>query len=226
MAHPALLLRGQPGEQPAAVAGERELGAAELARLGALDPAAELVRPSPACRNRCRAPGCRARAAPCAAPARPRRRPTPGPPESTSARGARSRIRSSGGVVRQQLGEDAALADPPRDQLRVLAAEVEDEDLLVRGLGGATSTASTAGAGSDAGTRRLAGPSRARLVRASASASGRLSRSVIATATPSATAARPFEPMPTDCSRCSCLPSVCSAGATITSARWNSGMSS
>ena len=34
------------------------------------------------------------------------------------------------GVVRQQLREDPALAEPPRDQLRVLAAEVEHEDLL------------------------------------------------------------------------------------------------
>ena len=42
VAHPALLLGRQPGEQPPAVAGQRELGAAELARLGALDPAAEL----------------------------------------------------------------------------------------------------------------------------------------------------------------------------------------
>ena len=55
---------------------------------------------------------------------------------------------------------------------------------------------------------------------------GTAAGSVIATATPAATAARPFEPMPTDCSRWSCLPSVCSAGATITSARWKSRMSS
>ena len=32
--------------------------------------------------------------------------------------------------------------------------------------------------------------------------------------------------MPTDCSRWSCLPSVWSAGAIITSARWKDGMSS
>ena len=51
-------------------------------------------------------------------------------------------------------------------------------------------------------------------------------RLVIRVATPVATAARPFEPMPTDCSRCSVLPSVCSAGATMTSARWKSRMSS
>ena len=41
VAHPARLLGRQPGEQPAAVTGEGELGAAELAGLGALDAAAE-----------------------------------------------------------------------------------------------------------------------------------------------------------------------------------------
>ena len=35
-------------------------------------------------------------------------------------------------VVRQQLGEDPALAHPPRDQLRVLPAVVEDDDLVGR----------------------------------------------------------------------------------------------
>ena len=35
--------------------------------------------------------------------------------------------------MREQLGVDAALADPAGDQLRVLAAEVEHQDLLVGG---------------------------------------------------------------------------------------------
>jgi hypothetical protein len=35
--------------------------------------------------------------------------------------------------VRQQLAEDAALAHTPGDELRVLAAEVEDEDLVGTG---------------------------------------------------------------------------------------------
>jgi hypothetical protein len=35
-------------------------------------------------------------------------------------------------VVRQQLGEHAALAHPPRDQLRVLAPVVEHQHLVVR----------------------------------------------------------------------------------------------
>jgi len=33
---------------------------------------------------------------------------------------------------------------------------------------------------------------------------------------------RCYRPMPMPCERCSALPSVCSAGATITSAFWNS----
>ncbi len=37
--------------------------------------------------------------------------------------------------MREQLAEDAALADAAGDQLRVLPAEVEDQDLLGR-LGG------------------------------------------------------------------------------------------
>jgi hypothetical protein len=36
-------------------------------------------------------------------------------------------------VMRKQLGEHAAFPDPPRDQLRVLAPEVEHEDLVGRG---------------------------------------------------------------------------------------------
>src|SRR3954452_581721 len=46
-----------------------------------------------------------------------------------------------------------------------------------------------------------------------------------ATGTGAAAAAR-VAPMPTAWSRCRCLPSVCSDGATITSARWNDAMSS
>ena len=41
VAHPALLLGRQPGEQPAAAVDRAQRGAAELARLGALHPAAE-----------------------------------------------------------------------------------------------------------------------------------------------------------------------------------------
>ena len=121
--------------------------------------------------------------------------------------------------MREQLAEDAALADAPRDQLGVLAAEVEDQDLLGR-LGGRDLV--------DLDELRL-GARNAALgdVDPSLGVSPKrrwpLQSSVTATA--AATVARPFDPMPTDCSRCSCLPSDISAGATITSARWNSGMS-
>ena len=43
-------------------------------------------------------------------------------------------MRSSDDVRRQELGEDAALADPPCDQLRVLPAVVKDQNLLARRL--------------------------------------------------------------------------------------------
>src|SRR4051794_13290433 len=43
VAHPALLLVGQSGEQPAAAVGEHQRRAPELARVGALDPAPERV---------------------------------------------------------------------------------------------------------------------------------------------------------------------------------------
>ena len=103
---------------------------------------------------------------------------------------------------RQQLGEHPAFADPPGDQLRVLAPEVEDQHLLV---------AAFVSPGSDPPTETaLSIPSRL----------------VIRYATPADTAARPLEPMPTDCSFWSFLPSLISAGATITSARWKERMSS
>ena len=61
--HPAGLLARQPGEQPAGLA-NGQLGAAELADLGALDERRRARARAAACRSRCRAPGCRARAAP------------------------------------------------------------------------------------------------------------------------------------------------------------------
>src|SRR5215210_1381474 len=141
-----------------------------------------------------------------------------GPPDSTSAFGCRVQV---GG---QQLGEDAALADPPGDQLRVLAPEVEDEDLLGRGrLARARPAASRGPLDVDlggVGPRLGDEPAGSRLRRAVGA------HQLSATPTPADTAARPFEPMPTDCSDWSFLPSVWSAGAIITSARWKERMSS
>ena len=44
--------------------------------------------------------------------------------------GANAAICFGGRVVRQDLAVDADLAHAPRDQLRVLAAEVDDENAL------------------------------------------------------------------------------------------------
>ena len=111
----------------------------------------------------------------------------------------------------QQLGEDPALTEPARDQLRVLAAEVEHEDLLAIDP---DRTRLATGRIDDWGVDRAFRRERLRHLQSSE------------TATALATADLPFEPMPTAWLRCSCLPSVCSAGATMTSARWNEGMSS
>ena len=105
-------------------------------------------------------------------------------------------------VVRQQLGEHPALAHPPRDQLRVLPAVVEHHDLVGRDLA-------------------LEGQLLQGLV-------GRDGRPVpLGSGAQSATSATPppRAPMPICWSRWSCLPSVCSAGAIISSARLNSAMS-
>ncbi len=125
-------------------------------------------------------------------------------------------------VVGQQLAEDAALAHAAGDELRGLTAVVEDDDLvrragdvdrgaLVRQLRGGR------GLGDDpvlrhawlsAGVLSAAEP----LGTAASAAAGR-------------EAAAPREPIPTCWEVCSCLPSVCSDGAIISSARLNSARS-
>ena len=55
-----------------------------------------------------------------------------GPPDRIRPRGERALDLLDRDVVRQQLGEDAALAHAARDQLGVLAPEVEDQHLLRR----------------------------------------------------------------------------------------------
>ena len=81
--------------------------------------------PSAARRSRCRASGCRASKTPGSIAARRRRRPRPGRRERISACGLRARTRSAVDRVRDELRVDARFAHAPRDQLRVLAAEVE-----------------------------------------------------------------------------------------------------
>ena len=130
VAHPALLLMRQPGQQTSAAVGEDQRRAAELPRIGALDAAAEDVdhRLHPVAdaqhrdlelqqltsQLRCalRVDGGRA-----ARQDQRRRAPLADP--------------LHGGVVGQQLGEHPALADPPGNQLGVLPPEVEDQYFLV-----------------------------------------------------------------------------------------------
>ena len=45
--------------------------------------------------------------------------------------GLRASISATGVRARHDLGVDVRLADAPRDQLRVLRAEVDDEDQIV-----------------------------------------------------------------------------------------------
>ena len=132
MRHPAGLLARQSLQQPAGLV-HGQLRATELADLGALDEPAERVREQlhPVAdaehRNaqleqrmveRGRAVGVhRGRAA--------------GQDQSLR-RAPRDLLGAH--VGRQQLREDAALADPARDQLRVLATEVDDQHLVARRL--------------------------------------------------------------------------------------------
>ena len=110
-------------------------------------------------------------------------------------------------VVGQQLGEDAALAHAARDELRVLAAVVEDDDLVDRAR--------------DVDRGRLVGELGARrglgddpvLGHAAACSAGVFSRPCRSAAAPGrATRAAPRLPMPTCWAACSSLPSVCSDG--------------
>ena len=111
-------------------------------------------------------------------------------------------------VVRQQLGEDAALAHPPRDQLRVLPAVVEDDDLV----------------GRDRPLERELLDALLGRERGAAALGDELRHRPASTGCGSG-CALPRAPMPIAWSRWSDLPSVCSAGATISSARLNSAMS-
>ena len=59
-----------------------------------------------------------------------------GPPERMMARGANAAMRAGLGVERPDLAIDAALAHAPGDQLRDLAAEIEDQHAVGGELGG------------------------------------------------------------------------------------------
>ena len=128
MRHPARLLVGQPGEQPTRLA-DREVRAAELADLRALD-----LRPEPERDELHPVADAQHRNAELeqllVQPRRARRVHRGGPAgEDQPLRLALADLLGAD-VVRQQLAEDAQLAHAARDELRVLPAVVEHDDLV------------------------------------------------------------------------------------------------
>ena len=126
MAHPARLVGRLAREEPALA--HVELGLAELGHLGSLRRCLPAPAPATGLRSRCRAPEPLARRSPGSTRGAPSEKTDAGPPLSTSATGLRRRISSAPAACDDELRVDAALAHPPRDQLRVLAAQVEHED--------------------------------------------------------------------------------------------------
>ena len=130
--HPARLLRRRAGQQPPGL-GDRQLRAPELPHLGALDLAAELqhqrLHAVTDAQHRdpeleqLRLQPRRALGVHRGGPAGEDQPLRPAPPHLLDA-----------DVVRQQLREHAALAHAARDQLRVLPAVVEHDDLVGRHL--------------------------------------------------------------------------------------------
>src|SRR3984885_6751004 len=130
MRHPARLLGRRARREPAAV-GDGQLRASELPDLGPLDPPAqgerEQLHPVTDAEHRdaqleqLLVEGWRALLIDGRRPA-----------GENHALGAPSPDLLDPDVMGQQFGEDAALADPAGDQLRVLASEVEDDDLFGR----------------------------------------------------------------------------------------------
>ena len=97
-----------------------------------LRPCRPAARPSSACRSRCRAPG-----TPCVHTAAGARGVSPsvtlfGPPDRMMPFGANVADEGVADVERMDLAVDVRLAQAARDELRVLRAEVEDQDLRVR----------------------------------------------------------------------------------------------
>ena len=130
--HPAALLIRRAGQQPA-LRRHRQLRAAELPHLGALDLAAEgqherlhAVTDAEHGDAQLEQLGIEPRRAVGVDGRRPAG-------EDQALRAAAADLLHAH-VVRQQLGEDPALAHPARDQLGVLPAVVEDHDLVGRDL--------------------------------------------------------------------------------------------
>ena len=104
---------------------------AELALRRRRDRAAERVAPSAACRSRCRAPACRASKTAGSHRGAPGSDTLFGPPDRMMPTGLPRANLLGRRVGRPDLRVDRQLAQPPRDQLRVLRAEIEDDDGLM-----------------------------------------------------------------------------------------------
>ena len=128
--HPAGLLRGQAVEKPP-VLGDGELRAPELADLGALDAAAQRQREQlhPVADAQHRDPQLEQLPLQARGALGVHRRRAAG---QDQALGPPPRDLLDEDMVGQQLAEHPALADAPRDELGVLAAIVEDDDLVDR----------------------------------------------------------------------------------------------
>ena len=93
--------------------------------------AAEHVASSAACRSRCRASACPARTSPDRRAARPASETLVGPPDRMMPAGLAPRNLRRRRRRRQDLRVDRQLAQAARNQLRVLRAEIENENRLM-----------------------------------------------------------------------------------------------
>ena len=124
--HPALLLVGKPGQEAPTAVSERERGASELAGLGPLDATTEDPHHGlhPVADAEHRDPELEQLGTQLRSPVRVDGRRPPGQHQSG---GLALPDPAQVGVVRKELGEHAALPDPPGDQLGVLTPEIEDQ---------------------------------------------------------------------------------------------------
>ena len=217
--HPAGLLGRRARQQPSGLR-HRQLRAAELADLGALDPPAQRERQqlhpvTDAEHRHAQVEQLRVERRRAVLVHRGR------PAGQDHALGPAAPDLLEPDVMREQLGEHPALAHPARDQLRVLASEVEDDDLFASQLAASVRT----GPHVRPRLRRASASMRSPTATAAMSAAGRRAERDPYDYSTATAAAVGLAPMPTPCSRWRCLPSVWSAGATASSARLNSAMS-
>ena len=120
-----------------AVLGHVHRRVAELALRRRRDACRRACRSSAACRSRCRAPGCRASNTPGSHFGAPASDTLFGPPDRMMPTGCARANLLGRRVRRPDLRVDRQLAQPPRDQLRVLRPEIENDDgLMAHGRAG------------------------------------------------------------------------------------------